>query len=130
MLAVQNTIEYAEDEAEKTHRAFFDFDALEGDSEFVDPEGEAEGIRPLTPGARGQMEEMDGCLERISKDEAETADAKFMNEPEENIAMKGHEEPEEPEVAQGLKVAQGRMAFGLSTPPSCARLGWFKSARN
>ena len=49
-----------------------------------------------------------------------------------NIA--GHEElednnDEEPEVAQGLKVAQEEMAFGLSTPLSCARMGWFKSAK-
>ena len=82
----------------------------------------------------------DGCLKRTSKDETETANAKFMNEPEENIAMKNHEEPEEPkgnndeepeepEVAQGIKVAQETMAFGLSTPLSCARMGWFKSAR-
>ena len=35
------------------HDCFFDYDALEGDSEFVDPEGEAEGIRPVTPESRG-----------------------------------------------------------------------------
>ena len=41
------------------------------------------------------MGERDGCSKQISKDEAETANAKFMNEPKENIAMKSHEEPEE-----------------------------------
>ncbi len=29
-----------------------------------------------------------------------------------------------------LKVAQGQMAYGLSMPPSRARLGWFKTAMN
>ena len=138
VLAAQNTIEYAEEETEKKHRDFFGFDALEGDSEFVDPEDEAEDAwrgkqlarEPSAEDAMHPKPIQKAELSETTVDETETANVKFMNESEENITMKNNdEEPEEPIVAQGLKVAQETMASGLSTPLSCARMGWFKSAK-